>query len=108
MCKDKTALLQSSKENKKNTTMAFLCDKCGICCQSLKQFGELYADLDDGTGCCRHFDKRSHLCKIYANRPIKCNVIAAHKVYFSHIPFEEYIQKTKLGCQKLKKAFHSS
>lgn len=54
--------------------MNFNCDKCGLCCRSLKKFGELYADLDDGSGVCKFFDKTSNLCTIYDMRPLKCRV----------------------------------
>ncbi len=51
--------------------MSFNCDKCGLCCRSLKKFGELYADLDDGSGVCKFLDKTSNLCTIYDMRHFK-------------------------------------
>ncbi len=81
---------------------AFKCDKCGLCCRSLRYFGELYSDLDDGSGCCRYFDKSTNLCSIYEQRPLKCRVDEGYKVYFSNISYEKYIDATIKGCQALK------
>ena len=30
--------------------LSFHCTQCGACCRHLKAFGDLYADLDDGSG----------------------------------------------------------
>lgn len=80
----------------------FKCDKCGLCCKSLKMMGELYSDLDDGSGCCKFFNQENNLCSIYENRPLKCRVEEGYKVYFSHIPYETYLKQTQEGCKKLK------
>ena len=41
----------------------FKCDRCGLCCQNLSK-SSLYGDLNDGTGVCRYFDRKSNLCKL--------------------------------------------
>ena len=82
--------------------MKFVCDKCGICCQSLKQ-NDLYKDLDDGTGTCRYFDKDTNLCKIYYNRPEKCNVEAMYKYFRNVMSYEEYINANMESCNQLRK-----
>ena len=75
---------------------------CGACCSHLKAFGALYADLDDGSGVCRHYDKATKLCKIYATRPLKCRVEEGYGPYFaSQIAYEDYLYLTAQGCLKL-------
>lgn len=88
--------------------MNFNCDKCGLCCRSLKKFGELYADLDDGSGVCKFLDKTSNLCIIYDMRPLKCRVEDAYKAYFSKIPYKVYIDFTYQMCENLKKQHESN
>lgn len=81
--------------------MEFVCDKCGICCQSLKG-AELYKDLDDGTGVCRYFDKTTKLCTIYDHRPEKCSVEKMYKYFADRYSYDEYIQLNMESCKKLK------
>ncbi len=83
----------------------FQCDKCGLCCQHLELFGEIYSELDDGTGVCRYFDKETNLCKIYLHRPIICRVEEGYEVYFKDIPYKEYIKVTKESCNRLKQRY---
>ncbi len=85
----------------------FNCDKCGLCCQHLRDFGDLYHDLDDGTGCCRYYDSRTRLCRIYDIRPLKCRVKEGYSTYFNSISFSEYLAKTRLGCMYLKEKYGS-
>lgn len=82
--------------------MPFKCDKCGLCCKSLKLMGKLYSDLDDGNGCCKYLNIKNNLCSIYEKRPLKCRIEEGYKVYFPSIPYELYIKKTEEGCKKLK------
>ncbi len=83
--------------------MKFHCDKCGLCCQNLKRFGDFYKDLDNGNGICIHFNTETKLCKIYKYRPLKCRVIEGKDIYFKNIPLDVYIRKTYEGCNILKK-----
>lgn len=39
-------------------TRRFHCDRCGACCLQLSCFGDLYVFLDDGSGVCRHYDRK--------------------------------------------------
>lgn len=84
--------------------MRFVCDKCGLCCQSLKGH-ELYKDLDDGTGICKYFDKTTNLCNIYCYRPEKCNVEAMYKYFADKLTFNEWINLNIISCQELKQKF---
>ncbi len=81
--------------------MEFKCDKCGLCCQSLRS-SELYKDLDDGTGVCRYFDKDTKLCTIYANRPEKCSVEKMYKYFADTYTYEEYVRLNTECCERLK------
>lgn len=84
--------------------MEFVCDKCGICCQSLKG-AELYKDLDDGTGVCRYFDKTTKLCTIYDHRPEKCNVKDMYKYAADRYSYDEYVQLNIKSCEELRRNF---
>lgn len=84
--------------------MRFVCDKCGLCCQSLKGH-ELYKDLDDGTGICKYFDKTTNLCNIYYHRLEKCNVEAMYKYFADKLTFNEWINLNIISCQELKQKF---
>lgn len=80
---------------------SFPCDQCGKCCRNLS-LSELYADLDDGTGVCRYLDKDTNFCKIYVNRPIKCNIVDSYKYFEKDMNFDVYIMKNIVCCEKLK------
>ena len=84
--------------------MRIVCDKCGLCCQSIKGH-ELYKDLDDGTGICKYFDKTTNLCNIYYHRPEKCNVEAMYKYFADKLTFNEWINLNIISCQELKQKF---
>lgn len=80
----------------------FSCDCCGKCCMNLGE-SELYRDLDRGDGVCLHFDLKSHLCRIYAKRPDKCNVDKSYNLFFRDIMSkEQYYQLNYKACMKLK------
>ncbi|WP_371877427.1 YkgJ family cysteine cluster protein [Desulfomicrobium sp. ZS1] len=84
--------------------MTFDCDKCGACCRHLKLFGDAYAWLvDGGTGMCRYFDPNTNLCTIYPIRPLMCNIDLGYGLFFSHIPYAEFIEKNRQACGVLKK-----
>ncbi len=85
----------------------FVCDKCGLCCQHLREFGDLYRDLDDGSGACRHHDRKTGLCRIYDTRPLKCRVEEGYLAFFSSFSRREYIEKTLEGCRHLKAKYGS-
>ena len=79
----------------------FPCDKCGLCCQNLNGV-KIYDDLNDGSGTCIHFDKKTKLCKIYHNRPEKCNVESMYKYFSRHMSYDEYIKLNMDSCVRLK------
>ena len=79
----------------------FNCDKCGLCCQNLNE-NELYSDLNDGTGVCKFFDKVTKLCKIYDERPLKCNVKKGYQLYEDIMDYDEYVKLNYEICKKLK------
>lgn len=81
--------------------IVFKCDKCGLCCQNLN-LNSLYDDLNDGTGTCKYYDKVTRLCKIYQNRPEKCNVTRMYRYFKNVMTYEEYIQKNIEVCKTLK------
>lgn len=87
--------------------LAFPCSKCGACCRHLKLFGKAYAWLLDGdTGMCRYFDPQKNLCSIYPIRPVICNMDIGYRLFFSHMPQEEFIAKNREACHKLQALQH--
>lgn len=82
----------------------FPCDRCGLCCEHLNA-SPLFADLDDGTGTCRYFDRRSRLCTIYEVRPQKCNVNASYELFQDLMSYDAYLELNLRACQKLKEEF---
>ncbi len=81
--------------------LEFPCDKCGLCCEHLSGL-ELYQDLDNGTGVCRHFNKSTRLCNIYQNRPQKCNINASYVWFQDQMSYDEYVKMNIKACQMLK------
>lgn len=80
----------------------FKCDQCGLCCQNLAGI-DLYQDLNDGTGTCLYFDRKTKLCTIYNQRPLKCRVDDAYDAYFKDkMTKQEYYQMNYGACKKLK------
>ena len=80
----------------------FQCDKCGLCCQNLNA-NSLYDDLNDGTGVCKYYDKETHLCTIYEDRPEKCNVKETYAYYSNIMDYEDYLKYNYEACRKMKK-----
>ena len=80
----------------------FHCSRCSVCCRSLREFGGMYDDLDDGTGTCRYLDQKAGLCTIYDRRPDKCRVREGYQTYGAGLSYEEYLRLTYEGCRKLR------
>lgn len=78
------------------------CKKCGKCCSNLDK-SLLYSDLDRGDGKCKHYDEITHLCTIYEERPLKCNVDRMYEVFFQDkMTREEYYKQNHIACNSLK------
>lgn len=80
---------------------AFVCDRCGLCCENLHR-SALYDDLNDGTGVCIYYDKKTHLCTVYKSRPEKCNVEASYKYFKDKLSYEKYLELNYESCKALK------
>ena len=85
--------------------MKFVCDKCGLCCSHLKDFGDAYASLDRGDGVCINFDSKTNTCTIYQDRPLICRVEEGYKAFFTGVSYKTYIKQTIRGCEILKKFY---
>ena len=80
----------------------FQCAQCGECCKHLKNL-PLAASLDRGDGICKHLNEANNLCKIYANRPLYCNVDKAYSIlYRDRFSLEEYEQMNYAACKALR------
>lgn len=79
----------------------FICDKCGKCCENLDK-SHIYDDLNDGTGVCVNYDKQTHLCKIYDQRPLKCNIEKSYTLFKDKITYDEYLNLNYTACKVLK------
>ena len=82
----------------------FQCEKCGLCCENLDK-SSLYDDLNDGTGICIYYDMNTHLCRIYENRPDKCNVDKYYQYVKEFYTYEEYLELNYESCKRLKGGF---
>ena len=83
----------------------FLCDKCGLCCEHVNE-NLLGEGLDRGDGVCMHFDEKDHICSIYSERPIFCNVDKAYEKYFTNrCTREEFYKINYMSCEKLKERY---
>ena len=79
----------------------FNCDKCGLCCMKINQ-SSIYLELDRGDGICKFFNLRDHLCSIYDNRPVICNIDKMYQMYFStKLSLEEYYDLNYKACKKV-------
>lgn len=87
-------------KSKKDIT-AFPCTACGKCCQNVGN-SSLTVFLDRGDSTCRHFDDRTKLCTIYADRPLVCRVEDYYKKYLSHsIEWDDFVKINLEVCNKL-------
>ena len=80
----------------------FKCIKCGLCCMSLKGV-EQAKKLDDGTGVCKYFDRKSKLCTIFDTRPEICNVEKGYKFFRDKISYNEYLKLNYRVCEELRR-----
>ena len=80
----------------------FKCTKCGLCCMNIQNV-ELAKDLDDGTGVCRYFERKSKLCTIYESRPEICNVEKGYKFFENTMSYDEYIELNYKICKELRR-----
>ena len=81
----------------------FECNKCGLCCKHVNK-SEIYSELDRGDGICKFFDVHTHLCEIYNNRPLVCNIDKMYDTYFSsQMTLEEYYKLNYESCEILRK-----
>lgn len=81
----------------------FDCDRCGACCRNIRRANFAH-ELDRGDGICKNLDETSNLCKIYANRPIFCNVDAYYEKFLSKsMSRQDFYALNKKICAELKK-----
>ena len=80
--------------------MMFECDRCGLCCRSLKEI-DILSPLNRGDGVCRYLE--NNLCSIYNDRPIICRVDDCYEKFFKNIMTkEEYYTLNYESCKLLK------
>lgn len=80
--------------------MPFSCVRCGLCCRSLKGVGQL-RDFDNGNGVCVNI-RQDNTCRIYAARPLWCNVADAYdKIFSGSMSEEEFIAANLKACIEL-------
>lgn len=80
----------------------FKCDSCGLCCRNVLA-SPLYSDLDRGDGVCRFFDDMTKLCRIYDQRPVRCNIDKMYDLYFKDkMSKKDYYKLNYDACSRLK------
>lgn len=80
--------------------MAWVCTKCGKCCQQVGKVPSMagYANPD---GSCKFL--KDNLCSIYEHRPPVCNVAWIYENFFKgKVTEEEFYAKTEEACEKLR------
>ena len=84
-------------------TEKFPCEACGACCRNIRHANFAH-ELDRGDGICKNLDETTNLCKIYANRPIFCNVDAYYEKFLSKtMRRQDFYALNKKICDALKK-----
>lgn len=79
----------------------FKCNRCGICCERLN-ISPLFADMHDGSGICRYFDRKTRLCTIYRRRPIKCNIELGYERFFRRkMDYDTYLKMNYDACVRI-------
>ena len=82
----------------------FHCSQCGACCMSVEGV-EGFEELTADDGSCKLFDKETHLCTIYDERPLLCRVDEAFDAYYaSSMSWEEYLDANYKSCKELREA----
>lgn len=83
----------------------FECDCCGLCCMHIDESG-LDEGLNRGDGVCKYFDEKTHLCRIYRERPLICSVDRFYEAYLSSkITREDFYRTNYLSCKKIKERY---
>jgi hypothetical protein len=83
----------------------FICDQCGICCEHIDESG-IEGVLNRGDGVCINYDEETHLCNIYDNRPIYCNVDKFYESFLENkYSREDYYEINYKSCQELKERY---
>lgn len=81
----------------------FPCIACGQCCRKISLVSQLSQFVNE-FGICRYLDEKTNRCRIYARRPIICNVQVMYETYFKEKMSEkEFIRQNLLVCYKLNK-----
>jgi Fe-S-cluster containining protein len=83
--------------------MAYSCERCGLCCQNLKN-SDLYTHLHNGDGICRYLNRVTKSCSIYENRPLICRIDDYYEKYLKTVlTREEYYDKNKASCKMMQR-----
>ncbi|WP_414120861.1 YkgJ family cysteine cluster protein [Vreelandella titanicae] len=84
-----------------NSSQAFPCSQCGLCCQHVDLATETRF-LDRGDGICRHYDELSKLCSIYDERPDICRVdLQYERTYSQQYSWDNFIKVNLVACELL-------
>lgn len=83
--------------------MIFPCTQCGLCCQNIAGIEQL-KDFDLGNGVCKFFNKQTHGCDIYENRPDICQVDKMFELeFYSYFTKIEFYRENAKVCNQLQK-----
>lgn len=79
----------------------FPCKQCGRCCRTIGKvfFAKRMADPD---GVCKYLNRDTNLCRVYAERPLFCNVDLYYDTCLKDkMPREKFYQQNLECCQSL-------
>ena len=84
----------------------FRCTQCGLCCQCIS---ELLPEFDLGNGTCKWYNPETHLCEIYDDRPLICNVkrIWEEVLREKGISWKDWCDENYACCKKLQELHQS-
>ena len=78
------------------------CTQCGKCCETISTVLPEFA-LKNGV--CKHFDRKTRLCKIYFERPLQCRVDELYEKNMKHFMSKErYYINQALICGLVKES----
>lgn len=84
------------------------CDCCGLCCSRIDTNPYLAAlEREQKDGYCQYFDLNTKLCRIYAHRPLLCNVKEGYLVIFKELTSWEVFNAANAQSCNIFKQMHA-
>lgn len=83
----------------------FSCNRCGACCRAVA-VSPLTKHLAAPDGTCRHLDRATQLCRIYAQRPDICRVDKQYTLHFQDkLSWNDFCALNERACAFLRQHY---